>query len=137
MENRTIYDPLRKKFLLRTPEEEVRQWCIQVLAQQVKVPMHMMMSEVAFKLGEKHLRADIIVYDRKAMPLMLIECKRPDVELTDSVLNQTVGYNMVLNVKFILITNGNKTFFFRREGESFAPVAELPDYNEMIVFSEC
>ena len=65
-----IWDPLRKKEVLLTPEEKVRQWCISVLIQHCKVPAHMMMSEAGFKLGEKQFRADILVYDRKAQPLM-------------------------------------------------------------------
>ena len=59
-----IWDPLRRKEVALTPEEKVRQWCIGVLADRCKVPMHMMMSEAGFKLGDKMFRADIIVYDR-------------------------------------------------------------------------
>ena len=59
-----VWDPLRKKEVALTPEERVRQWCIGVLKEQMKVPEHMMMSEAGFKLGEKQFRADILVYDR-------------------------------------------------------------------------
>ena len=72
--------------------------------------MHMMMSEVGFSLGGKQFRADILVYDRKAQPLVVVECKRPEVELTAEVLDQALRYNMVLDVKYIIITNGTKTF---------------------------
>ena len=110
-----IWDPLRKKEVLLTPEEKVRQWCISVLIQHCKVPAHMMMSEAGFKLGEKQFRADILVYDRKAQPLMVVECKRPEVKLTQEVLDQAIRYNMVLNVKYMLITNGNSTYICRRD----------------------
>ena len=69
--DKTIWDPLRKKEVALTPEEQVRQWCIRVLADKMQVPMHLMMSEVGFRLGEKQLRADILVYDRSARPLMV------------------------------------------------------------------
>jgi hypothetical protein len=71
----TIWDPLRKKEVALTPEERVRQWFICVLSQNMEVPMHMMMSEAGFKLGGKQFRADIIVYDRSACPLIVVECK--------------------------------------------------------------
>jgi uncharacterized protein (TIGR03905 family) len=103
----TIFDPLRKKEVALTPEERVRQWFIGVLSQQLEVPLHMMMSEAGFKLGGKQFRADILVYDRKAQPLAVVECKRPEVELTREVLDQAVRYNMVLNVQFIGGCNGN------------------------------
>ena len=111
----TIFDPLRKKEVALTPEERVRQWFIGVLSQHLEVPLHMMMSEAGFKLGGKQFRADILVYDRKAQPLAVVECKRPEVELTREVLDQAVRYNMVLNVQFIMITNGTRTIICRRK----------------------
>lgn len=128
----TIWDPLRKKDVALTPEERVRQWCIGVLAAQYKIPLHMMMSEASFKLGGKNFRADIIAYDRATDPVLVVECKRPEVELTAEVLDQAIRYNMVLNVKFILITNGNKTFIFKKEADRFV-TAPLPVYEDMIL----
>ena len=128
----TVWDPLRKKEVALTPEERVRQWCINVLSQQMQVSMHMMMSEAGFKLGEKQYRADILVYDRKAQPLMVVECKRPEVELTQEVLDQAIRYNMVLNVRYMIITNGTKTFICQKQGGKFAFIENVPTYNEMI-----
>ena len=133
---RTVFDPLRRKEVALTPEEEVRQWCIKVLAGQLQVPMHMMMSEVGFKLGEKKFRADIIVYDRQARPLAVVECKRPEVELSREVLDQAVRYNMVLNVAYMIITNGRQTFASSRmetDGKlHYSFIDTVPSYNEMI-----
>ena len=133
MEGRhTIWDPLRKKEVVLTPEEEVRQWCIGVLSRSMCVPMHMMMSEAGFKLGGKSFRADILVYDRKAQPLMVVECKRPEVALTQEVLDQAIRYNMALNVKYIMITNGTKTFICRRKDAGFVFIDKVPVYDEML-----
>lgn len=137
MEDRkTIWDPLRKKHVAMTPEEKVRQWFIGRLAEDIKVPLHMMMSEVGFKLGDKQFRADILVYDRQVRPVVVVECKRPEVELTKEVLEQAVRYNMVLNVRYIIITNGLRTLICRREEKDgniqYAPAASLPVYSEMI-----
>ena len=130
--NRTIWDPLRKKEVSLTPEEQVRQWCIRVLAEKMQVPMHLMMSEVGFRLGGKQLRADILVYDRSARPLMVVECKRPEVALTQEVLDQAIRYNIVLDVRYMIITNGTRTFICRKQDGGFFFMDTVPTYNEMI-----
>ncbi|MGM9736081.1 MAG: type I restriction enzyme HsdR N-terminal domain-containing protein [Candidatus Cryptobacteroides sp.] len=130
-----VFDPLRKREVLLTPEEQVRQWFIGVLSQRMKVPMHMMMSEVGFRLAGKQFRADIIIYDRTAAPLAVVECKRPEVALDRDVLEQAVRYNMVLNVRYMFITNGLKTFVFRRgdEGDGgYVMVDKVPSWEEML-----
>ena len=126
-----IWDPLRKKEVALTPEERVRQWFIGVLNANMGVPMHMMMSEVGFRLGGKQYRADILVYDRKAQPLAVVECKRPEVELTGEVLDQAVRYNMALDVRYIMITNGAKTFIASKDSGRFSFMDNVPSYNEM------
>ena len=131
-QKQTVWDPLRKKDVTLTPEEKVRQWFVGVLSQQMQVPMHMMMSEVGFRLGEKQYRADILIYDRNAAPLMVVECKRPDVELTVEVLDQAIRYNKVLNVRYIAITNGHRTFMLELREQKYEAVAQFPTYNEMI-----
>lgn len=129
----TVWDPLRRKMVALTPEEKVRQWFIGVLGGEVGVPMHMMMSEVALKLGGKPWRADIIVYDRAQKPLAVVECKEPSVTLDKSVLEQAVRYNMVLDVKYIIITNGPSTFIAGRGGDgTFSFLDRVPSYQEML-----
>lgn len=128
----TIWDPLRRKEVTLTPEERVRQWFIGVLSGQMQVPMHMMMSEVGFGLGAKQLRADIVVFDRKTHPLAVVECKRPEVELTQDVLDQAIRYNMVLDVKYIIITNGTKTYICAKQGDGYTFLNSAPTYNEML-----
>lgn len=133
----TIWDPLRKREVALTPEERVRQWCIGVLNNSLGVPLHMMMSEAGFKLGGKQFRADILIYDRAAKPLAVVECKRPEVELTQEVLDQAIRYNMVLNVKFMIITNGTKTYMLGRtekEGRTtYEFIKNIPNYQEMLL----
>lgn len=131
-EKMTIWDPLRRKEVTLTPEERVRQWFIGILTEQMQVPVHMMMSEVGFVLGAKQLRADIVIYDRKAQPLAVVECKRPEVQLTQEVLDQAIRYNMVLNVKYIIITNGTKTYICGKQGDKYAFLDKAPTYSEML-----
>jgi type I site-specific restriction endonuclease len=127
-----IWDPLRKKEVALTPEERVRQWCIGVLTSQMGVPAHLMMSEASFTLGDKKFRADILVYDRKVRPLAVVECKRPEVEITQDVLDQAIRYNMALDVSYMIITNGTRTFICRRQENGFVFIDKVPTYNEMI-----
>ena len=127
-----IWDPLRKKEVAATPEERVRQWFIVQLRDAFGVPEHMMNSEVGFKFGAKSWRADIVVYDRAGKPLAVVECKRPDVALDAHVLEQAMRYNSVLDVRFLAVTNGKKTYLYRLEGDTFVPCESVPGYEEML-----
>ena len=136
-----VWDPLRKKLVALTPEEKVRQWVIGVLRDSAQIPVHMMMSEVALKFGDKSYRADILVYGRDTAPLMVVECKREDIQLDREVLEQALRYNLALGVKYIIITNGQKTFGFKKvdtagqpghENEApFEQMNSFPTWEEM------
>ena len=127
-----VWDPLRKKSVRLTPEEEVRQWFISVLHEGMKVPEHMMGSEVSLTWNGMDYRADIVVYDRSAHPLLVVECKRPEVELSQEVVDQAIRYNNALDVRYIVITNGLKTFMFERGAEGFTFVEKAPLWEEML-----
>ena len=127
-----VWDPLRKKSVRLTPEEEVRQWFISVLHEGMGVPEHMMMSEVSMTWNGLDYRADIVVYDRSARPLLVAECKRPQVELTQEVVDQALRYNNVLDVRYIVITNGLKTFMFERTQDGFFFVDKAPLWEDML-----
>ena len=126
------WDPLRRKEVAETPEEEVRQWFITVLRDGMKVPEHMMMSEVSLRFGEKPWRADIVVYDRSAQPLLVVECKRPEVTLDQAVVDQALRYNNVLDVRYIAVTNGLKTFMFEKKEGVFSFLEKAPLWEEML-----
>lgn len=131
----TIFDPLRKREVRLTPEERVRQWFIGVLKDSLGVPAHLMGSEVELKYGQagKTYRADILVYDRSARPLAVVECKRPGIPLSEEVLRQALRYDMVLNVRYLFITNGTETRVARRLSDgSVAFLGKAPGYEEMI-----
>lgn len=130
-----IWDPLRRKEVALTPEEQVRSWFIRVLNESALVPLHMMGSEVAIEFGQKKYRADIVVYDRSLRPLVIVECKRPEVELTREVVLQALRYNAVLEVPFVFVTNGKNTYLYGRKGDStaFEALDSLPKYEEMLI----
>ena len=136
-----VLDPLRRKMVPLTPEEKVRQWFIRILLDEAGVPGTLMRSEVAFSFGEyvpglekgggrKKYRADIVVYDRSLRPLMCVECKRPEVEIGEEAIRQALRYNMVLDVRWIVLTNGCKTLIFKRNADKFEPQPVLPAYKD-------
>ena len=137
MPDSMIYDPLRRKDVALTPEERVRQWFINLLRTSAQVPAHQMMSEVQLQYGSgKVWRADIVVYGHGGRPLAVVECKRPDVEITKEVLEQALRYNIVLDVPFLFLTNGQLTYICRRNGDSYEFLDKAPVYEEMLHWSD-
>lgn len=127
-----IWDPLRRKMVSLTPEEQVRQWFIGVLRDVCKVPEHLMGSEVALRVGQKKQRADIVVFGRDASPVAVVECKRPDVDIDKDVLMQAAHYNLCLGVRWVMLTNGKRTVVLKRGVEGgLKTVDTLPQYVEM------
>ena len=127
-----LFDPLRRKEVAATAEERVRQWFISILLNKSLVPAHLMMSEAPLHLGSKKWRADILIYGRSGKPLAVVECKRPEVDIDASVAAQAMRYNMVLDVRWLILTNGDKTLVFRRDGEAFKAFGCLPQYEQML-----
>lgn len=130
-----LYDPLRRKEVAATPEEMVRQWFIKELRETFGVPVHMMMSEAALKFGDKLYRADILVYGKRGDslgPVAVVECKRPEVELSAAVLEQAMRYNSVLGVNVLIVTNGMKTFVYELHDGVFTPCTVVPQYKDMV-----
>lgn len=127
----TIFDPLRHKDVALTPEERVRQWFVSQLLGPSAVPAHLMMTEAGLKFGGKVWRVDILVYDRQGQPLAVVECKRPELDIDAGVAEQAMRYNIVLGVRWLLLTNGRSLHVYRREGDCFRPFGKLPTYEEM------
>ena len=129
-----IFDPIRKKMVARTPEEEVRQQLIAWLMADRKVPQTLMRSEFGFEYNGRRYRADILVFDRTLRPLLLVECKAPDVRLDESVVHQVLRYNRTLKVKYILISNGKTAYLcnWNAADGHYVLADRVPSYQEMI-----
>jgi type I site-specific restriction endonuclease len=128
-----IYDPCRRKYVQLTPEEWVRQHCIAFLHQTKGIPISMLSVEKAIILNTLSLRYDIVAYSKKAAPLLLVECKAPEVKITPSVFDQITVYNLQLKVPFLFVSNGFEHFFCKVDFESskWRFVKDLPDYKSM------
>lgn len=125
----TIFDPLRRIEVALTPEEQVRQDVISWLYGQLGIPLVMMASEYAFQYNGRQYRADIVVFGRDAAPLLLVECKAPGVRIDREVIEQGIRYNRVLNVKYMMFTNGEKMYFCERTGDGpeYRFLPQIPD----------
>jgi len=111
-----IFDIIRKRYIVLTPEEKVRQHTVSVLINEKGIPQSLIAIEAQIKVGRLTKRYDILVYDRNLKPWMLIECKRETVKITPEVLNQTIRYNQTVDAPYLLITNGIEYYCFKKEG---------------------
>ena len=121
-----IFDALRKKWIMLTPEEWVRQNFVQYLLQEKKYPASLIAMEKEIRLGELKKRFDILVYDNNHQPWMMIECKAATIKLDDAVLQQILRYNITIPVPYIIITNGNLTYGWQRKDNNLDLITEIP-----------
>lgn len=137
---RCIFDPIREILIVETPEEIIRQKFVRYLIEELKVPKNKIELEVPmshFKKGAKG-RADIIVYGENDemcdIPIMLIECKAPNIPLVDEVWFQAYKYDYILGAGYIIITNGSVTYgaAWDEEDKEYYLVEELPRYEQLL-----
>lgn len=121
-----IFDPFRKKWIVLTPEEWVRQNFLQYLVQTLHYPASLIAVEKETRLGELKKRFDILVYDKAHSPWLMVECKATDVELNEPVLQQVLRYNISLPVTYLVITNGIHCMAWHKINGELTPVNELP-----------
>jgi hypothetical protein len=112
-----IFDTIRKVWLLLTEEEWVRQNFVNYLVTELKYPSTVIALEKEISLNDLKKRFDILVYNNQHKPWMLVECKEPEVSLSDEVLQQVLRYNISVPVEYIVITNGKVTVGWKREDE--------------------
>jgi hypothetical protein len=123
-----IFDEFRKRWVVLTPEEWVRQNFLQYLTQIKKYPASLIAIEKEIKLGELKKRFDIVVYDADTKPWMIIECKEMNVPLDKTVLDQVLRYNMSLNVPYFAITNGSYCLAFSTNRNVLTVIKDLPTF---------
>ena len=122
-----IFDPLRKTWVVLTPEEWVRQNFIQYLIQVRQYPASLIAIEKTIQLGELKKRFDIIVYKNEAA-WILIECKEANVPLTEKTLEQILQYQQVIEASYLVMTNGHTTYGAKIETGKLHYLQSLPDY---------
>lgn len=127
--DRYIYDVIRNKPILLTPEEWVRQHVIHYLLYNLNYPKGLIKVESGVVYNGRNKRSDIVVYTNLATPDILIECKAPSVKIGQSTLEQVAMYNRTLNASIIVLTNGltHYTFKLGEKGE-LVNLEKIPEF---------
>lgn len=125
-----IFDEIRKKELVLTPEEWVRQHFVQYLIKEKNYPRSLIKLEGGLKLNGNAKRSDIVVFNNKGEKILLVECKAPSVKVTQQVFDQVARYNIVHRVPFIAVTNGLNHYYCKIdfEGQRYDFIPELDTY---------
>jgi len=133
-QRKLIFDSIRKKFVVLTPEEWVRQNFISYLAEVKNYPKGLIAVEKKVDVNRMPQRSDIVLYNNKAIPLMIVECKAHSVKISQETFNQIARYNMKLRVPYLVVTNGLDHFccHINYEENSFRFIPEIPDYKTLV-----
>jgi len=123
-----IFDPIRKKFIFLTSEEWVRQNVVQYLLTEKKYPKSLTNVEKAIKVKNRIKRYDIVIYNSDGSIFLLVECKAPNISITQETFDQIARYNSALKSKYLMITNGLKHYFCKMDFEKqhYVFLNELP-----------
>ena len=126
----SIFDEIRKKFIILTPEEWVRQHVVQFLMVQKKYPKSLINVEKVLKINGLTKRYDVVVFNNDGSIFILIECKSVDVKISQAVFDQIARYNMSLNANYVMVTNGLNHYFCEMDfvNEKYSFLENLPDY---------
>ncbi len=128
-----IFDEIRKKFILLTPEEWVRQHTLHYLVQDNKYPKSYINVEKLIKINTLNKRYDIVVFQPNGSVFLLIECKAPEVAITQKTFDQIARYNLELKAKYLMVTNGLNHYFCQMdfENKKYIFLSELPQYENL------
>ena len=128
-----IYDPVRHKYVVLTPEEWVRQHLILYLSLIKKFPLSVMGVEKQLMLNKQPKRFDLVVFSRNGSPYLLVECKAPGVEITEKAFDQAARYNMLLKAEYFFITNGLDHYTCRidYENKQYIFIEDIPQFDEI------
>jgi hypothetical protein len=125
-----IYDEIRRKFVALTPEEWVRQNFIRYLISERSYPAALIALEKQFEYNRMEKRSDILVYNRRGIPVLMVECKAPGIKVNQNVFDQIALYNLKFNVPYLVVTNGINHYCckYLKEQGRYQFLEEIPDY---------
>ncbi|WP_339605758.1 type I restriction enzyme HsdR N-terminal domain-containing protein [uncultured Roseivirga sp.] len=128
-----IFDPIRKKFVVLTPEEWVRQHFIHFLSGSLGYSLNRMSVETGNKYNQLQKRSDILFYDEHMKPLVIVECKAPSIKITQNAFDQIAVYNKTLKAKLLVVTNGMAHYacWFDAENEKVNFLDQIPNLQEL------
>lgn len=125
-----IFDPIRKKFLVLQPEEWVRQHVIQFLLQEKNCPLSLINAEKELKINGLSKRYDIVVYNPDGSIYLIVECKAPEVRISQGTFDQIARYNLELKAEYLMVTNGLRHYFCKMDytHEKYRFIEDIPGY---------
>ena len=125
----TVFDPVRKKWVVLTPEEHVRQYLIGYLIEAMHYPATLLAVEKNIAVGKLPRRFDVVAYNRDHQPWLLAECKAPEVPISETTLRQLLNYQSTIQSSYWLLTNGHQAFCAdARDTENIKWLHSLPQY---------
>lgn len=126
-----IFDNLRKKYLVLTPEEWVRQHFVHYLISEKKYPISLIAIEKQLTLNTRKKRTDILVFNQIGTPELIVECKAPSVKITQDTFDQIARYNLKLNANYLIVTNGLTHFYCKMDfkNKTYIFLRDIPAYN--------
>jgi hypothetical protein len=129
-----IFDFIRRKFVILTPEEWVRQNFLRYLVDEKKYPASLIAVEMEFKLNNLSKRSDAVVYNKLGKPFLIVECKASSVKIDQKVFDQIARYNMKLNVEYLIVTNGLEHYCCKidYENNNYIFLKEVPLFKELV-----
>tara|TARA_B100000530_G_scaffold335696_1_gene288443 strand:+ start:143 stop:562 length:420 start_codon:yes stop_codon:yes gene_type:complete len=123
-----IFDLVRKKYVRNQPEEWVRQNIVEYLNKEKGYPISLMSVEKKTQINYLTKRCDIICYNKHGNPILLVECKAPNITLNKDTFNQSINYQKVVQAKYIMITNGKTHYCFTFKNEKIKFLKTIPNY---------
>jgi hypothetical protein len=128
-----IFDEIRKKHLVLTPEEWVRQHFIQYLILEKKFPKSLIQIEGGLNLNQLQKRTDVVIFNTQGERIMVIECKAPTVKISQATFDQAARYNSVHKTKWLVVTNGLMHCYAQidHQEEKFLFIKDLPEYTSL------
>jgi predicted type IV restriction endonuclease len=132
-QSKYIFDKYRKRYVVLTPEEWVRQNIIEYMVREKKFPPSLIAVEMPLKINRLGNRADAVIYSRQGKPLIIIECKAPGVNIRQKVFDQAAHYNMDLKVEYLIVTNGMVHYCARidHHKRTWEFLPEIPEFSSM------
>jgi hypothetical protein len=130
-ENKTlIFDKLRKKYMVLTPEEWVRQHFVYFLIEEKKYPVSLIAIEKQLTINNLKKRSDILVFNTDGKPEIIVECKAPSIKITQDAFDQIARYNLKLKANYLIVTNGLEHFYCKMDfkNETYIFLKMIPDY---------
>lgn len=128
-----VWDPVRKIWVILTPEEHVRQYLLQYFIDVMQYPASLIAVEKKIQVGKLSKRFDIVVYNREHKPWLLAECKAPEVLLTEKALHQLLTYHNTMQCRYWLVSNGHSAFCADADDvHQIKWLIELPGYDDVV-----